>query len=69
MSKVTTKSGRGGAPRTPKDKVTVSTIKQYMSQGASPKNIDLEKQGPGKVDKKKRTERKQEKHQTNLETI
>lgn len=60
MSKYSTKSSKGGVPKTPKDNAMGSTIKQYLAQGMSPKNIDQEAQRAGKADKKKGTDRKRE---------
>lgn len=58
MSKSTNKTTRGGAPKSPKDKPGVSTLKHYMTQGASPRNMEAEKQGKAKVENKKGTDKK-----------
>lgn len=49
MSRNTTKTGRGGVPKTPKDNTTGSSttgssIKQYMTRGGSPGKTHLEPQ-------------------------
>lgn len=60
MSKTASKSAKGGGPKTPKDKVAGSMIKQFMSQGASPKNLEQEGQGRSKMERKGEQKRKQE---------
>lgn len=58
MSKSTTKVTRGNTPKSPKDKPAVSTLKQYIIQGASPRNVDSERPGQNKAEKKKGTDKK-----------
>lgn len=58
MNKTAAKSGKGGAPKTPKDKSAGSTIKQFMSPGASPRNMEQEAQGGSRMERKGGTEKK-----------
>lgn len=59
MNKTAAKSGKGGhPPKTPKDKAAGSTIKQFMSQGASPRNMEQEAQGGSKSERKGGTDKK-----------
>lgn len=58
MSKNITKVTRGNAPKSPKDKPAVSTLKQYMTQGASPRSTESGRQGQNKTEKKKGSDKK-----------
>lgn len=53
MSRAAARAVKGGAPKTPKDNTTGSTIKQYLAQGASPKSTHPETQKAAMTDKKK----------------
>lgn len=58
MSRNTTKAGKGGPPKTPKDNLTGSStgssIKQYLARGGSPGSIHQEAQTSTMVDKRKK---------------
>lgn len=58
MSRNTSKAGKGGPPKTPKDNLSGSgagsTIKQYLAKGASPGSAHQETQITTMTDKKKK---------------
>lgn len=50
MNKATTK--KGGAPKTPRDRTAGSSIKQFMSQGGSPKGGEQGAQGGSRTERR-----------------